>query len=78
MKRLLVMRHAKSDYPANLGSDFDRPLNKRGNNDLPRIAQLLGNFGPLPDAVAASPAEAGAYCRVVPLAELVTVLVKIL
>ena len=56
MKTLLVMRHAKSDYPANLSSDFDRPLNKRGNNDLPRIAQLLGGFGPLPDAVIASPA----------------------
>lgn len=56
MKTLLIMRHAKSDYPPDVRSDFDRPLNERGRNDLPRIARLLGDFGPRPDAILASPA----------------------
>lgn len=36
MKTLLIMRHAKSDYPADVHDDFDRPLNERGRKDLPR------------------------------------------
>ena len=56
MKTLLIMRHAKSDYPADVQSDFDRPLNERGRKDLPRVAQLLGDFGPRPEAIVASPA----------------------
>ena len=48
MKTLLIMRHAKSDYPPDVRDDFDRPLNERGRKDLPRVAQLLATSAPDP------------------------------
>ena len=57
MKTLLIMRHAKSAYPPSVSDDFDRPLNKRGRADLPRIARLLATYGPRPDLVLASAAH---------------------
>ena len=57
MKTLLIMRHAKSDYPPGISDDFDRPLNKRGRADLPRIARLLAAYGPHPEVVLASAAR---------------------
>ena len=57
MKTLLIMRHAKSAYPPSVSDDFDRPLNKRGRADLPRIARLLATYGPRPDLVLASTAR---------------------
>ena len=57
MKTLLIMRHAKSAYPPGISDDFDRPLNKRGRADLPRIARLLAAYGPRPDLVLASAAR---------------------
>ena len=56
MKTLLIMRHAKSDYPTGIASDFERPLNKRGLKDVPRMAHLVRAFGPVPDVVLSSPA----------------------
>ena len=56
MKTLLIMRHAKSAYPPEISDDFDRPLNKRGRADLPRIARLLAAYGPRPEVVLASAA----------------------
>ncbi|MGH8513640.1 MAG: SixA phosphatase family protein, partial [Gammaproteobacteria bacterium] len=38
-RRLLVMRHAKSDWDSGAGSDFDRPLAKRGERDAPRMGR---------------------------------------
>ncbi len=40
-KRLTLLRHAKSDWSEPGLSDFDRPLNKRGRNDAPRMGELL-------------------------------------
>ncbi len=40
MKKLIVIRHAKSDWTNNT-KDFDRPLSKRGNKDAPKMARLL-------------------------------------
>lgn len=40
MKRLLLMRHAKSDRSADYGEDHERPLNKRGEAS----AQAIGRF----------------------------------
>ena len=57
MKTLLIMRHAKSAYPSGISDDFDRPLNKRGRADLPRIARLLAAYGPRPEVVLASAAR---------------------
>lgn len=40
MKRLTLLRHAKSDWDDPVKRDFDRPLNGRGE----RAAQLMGQF----------------------------------
>ncbi len=40
MKRLLIMRHAKSSRDDASITDHDRPLNERGN----RVAPLMGKF----------------------------------
>ena len=57
MKTLLIMRHAKSAYPAQIASDFDRPLNKRGIKDVPRMARALGTTTLIPDRILSSPAR---------------------
>ena len=57
MKRLLVIRHAKT-HPAYLGQkDFDRVLNERGLQDAPRMAQRLVERGITIDAIISSPAN---------------------
>jgi phosphohistidine phosphatase len=57
MKILLVLRHAKSSWKnANL-ADFERPLNKRGRNDAPRMGELLRRQGIVPDLIISSSAE---------------------
>jgi phosphohistidine phosphatase len=38
---LWLIRHAKSDWKAGVGSDFERPLNARGKRDGPRMAGWL-------------------------------------
>ena len=41
MKRILIIRHAKSSW-AEIGQrDFDRPLNERGLRDAPEMARRL-------------------------------------
>lgn len=57
VKRLLIIRHAKSswDYPEL--SDFDRPLNKRGKRDLPEMANRLYKTGIQIDQFLSSPAN---------------------
>lgn len=41
MKTLYLMRHAKSDRRHYIGPDIDRPLNKRGRSDAPRMGVAL-------------------------------------
>jgi phosphohistidine phosphatase len=53
---LLVMRHAKSDHDPAVPRDFDRPLNRRGRRDAPRVGRRLAEDGLVPDVVVASPA----------------------
>jgi phosphohistidine phosphatase len=40
MKTVLLIRHAKSDWPHGV-DDFDRPLNQRGLRDAPEMAKRL-------------------------------------
>jgi phosphohistidine phosphatase len=48
MKRLYLLRHAKSDWRDATLSDHDRPLNKRGQRDAPRIgAALAQRYAPM-------------------------------
>ncbi len=53
---LLIMRHAKSDWTADKGSDFDRPLNARGIRDAAKMGRWLKKEGYLPDVIVSSPA----------------------
>ena len=57
MKKLLIMRHGKSDWGAGSQRDFDRPLNERGKRDIPRIGNELKNRNLTPDLIISSPAE---------------------
>lgn len=56
MAHLLLMRHAKSDWSADSGSDFDRPLNERGIRSARLIGRLLTDAGLRPELVISSPA----------------------
>jgi len=56
-RRLLIMRHAKSDWGTPGDRDFDRPLAKRGQRDAPRMGEWLLAQGLVPDLVLASPAR---------------------
>jgi phosphohistidine phosphatase len=41
MKTLLLMRHAKSSWKEPELADHERPLNKRGKLNAPRMGRLL-------------------------------------
>jgi phosphohistidine phosphatase len=56
MKRLTLVRHAKSDTPLPGQQDWDRPLTRRGQRDAPEMARRLRARGFKPDLVLASPA----------------------
>lgn len=55
MKRLILMRHAKSDWSAT-GDDHSRPLNKRGRGSAPVMGEWLREKAWLPDEVLCSTA----------------------
>lgn len=57
MRRLLLMRHAKSDRSGIAAGDFDRPLASRGIVAVPRVARYLVEADIAPDAVFCSPAR---------------------
>ena len=44
MKRLILLRHAKSDYPDGV-SDHERPLAPRGQRDAPRMGREIARRG---------------------------------
>lgn len=56
MKKLVIVRHAKSDWGVGAGRDFDRPLNGRGLHDVPRMSNFLRGQGITPDLILSSPA----------------------
>jgi len=56
MKTLLILRHAKSSWDEPGLADIERPLNKRGKHDAPRIGELLKEAGLIPDVILSSPA----------------------
>src|SRR4029450_11617432 len=56
MKTLLVLRHAKSSWNDPALDDHERPLNKRGRRDAPRMGELVREYGLIPDIVISSDA----------------------
>ena len=56
MKTLLVLRHAKSSWNDPALDDHERPLNKRGRRDAPRMGELVREYGLIPDAIISSDA----------------------
>ena len=55
-KRIILMRHAKSSWSTG-ESDHNRPLNKRGRGDAPRVAAAIQQFGWAPDCVVSSDSQ---------------------
>jgi phosphohistidine phosphatase len=56
MKKLLLLRHAKSSWKDKGVSDHDRPLNKRGKRDAHRMGWLLQKEELVPDIILSSTA----------------------
>ena len=57
MKTLLVLRHAKSSWKDSSLEDHDRPLNKRGKADAPRMGKLIREQELVPDLIVSSTAR---------------------
>ncbi|HBY54043.1 MAG TPA: hypothetical protein DEH15_16555, partial [Marinilabiliales bacterium] len=67
MKRVIIVRHAKS-VPYGYDDDFHRDLTERGIEDANKISRRLKELGIVPDLVIASPAvrtmhTSGIYCK---------------
>ena len=58
--RLILIRHAKSDWDDPLLSDHDRPLNARGRKNAPQIRGWLMDRGYRPDMCLCSTAKRAA------------------
>ena len=56
MKTLLILRHAKSSWKFPELTDHDRPLNRRGKRDAPRMGRTLQERDLVPDLVISSTA----------------------
>jgi phosphohistidine phosphatase len=56
MRRLMLLRHAKTETEAASGRDQDRQLDERGRRDAAEIAGFIGEHLPLPDAAMVSSA----------------------
>lgn len=57
MKTLFILRHAKSSWDQPDLADIDRPLNKRGMRDAPRMGEWMCQQKLIPDVIASSPAN---------------------
>ena len=57
MKTIYLIRHAKSDWNNTNLTDYNRNLNKRGQNDAPFMGKKLAELNPSIDLIIASPAQ---------------------
>ena len=56
MRRLMLLRHAKTETDAPSGRDQDRRLDERGHKDAARMGDWIAEHPPFPDTVLVSPA----------------------
>lgn len=56
VKRLLILRHAKSSWADSSLDDWQRPLNDRGRRDAPRAGEWLRARSSVPDCIVTSDA----------------------
>jgi phosphohistidine phosphatase len=56
MRRLMLLRHAKTETDAPSGRDQDRRLDDRGRSDAAEIGGWIARHPPVPDSVLVSPA----------------------
>lgn len=56
MRRLMLLRHAKTETDAPSGRDFDRRLDERGQLDASLMGDWLHRHPPLPDLICVSTA----------------------
>lgn len=56
MRRLILLRHAKTETDAPSGHDHDRRLDDRGRSDAAEIGRWIGRNPPFPDLVLVSTA----------------------
>ena len=61
MKKLYLVRHAKSSWNFDELDDFNRPLGKRGRNDLVKMGSFLSKEVSAPDLIMTSPASRSFY-----------------
>ena len=56
-RRLTVVRHAKSGWKVGGQTDFERPLNRRGERDAPEMGRRIAAWSERPTLVLASTAR---------------------
>jgi phosphohistidine phosphatase len=56
VKTLYFFRHAKSDWDAEFGTDFERPLSKRGQRAASTMGEFLRNADKMPELILCSSA----------------------
>lgn len=56
-RRLVLIRHAKSSWANPLQSDYERPLNERGEQDAPMMGERLKKLQIIPDLIISSTAK---------------------
>jgi phosphohistidine phosphatase len=57
LKKVIIVRHAKSSWDDFRMTDFERPLDQRGLRDAPYMAKLLKTEGLKPDVIYTSDAN---------------------
>ena len=57
MKKLFLLRHAKSSRDYTELTDFERPLNIRGRTDAPEMGRYMNENNIKPDKILSSPAS---------------------
>ena len=56
MRRLMLLRHAKTEKAAPSGQDRDRRLDERGRIEAPEMGRYMARKGLVPDVMLVSPA----------------------